>query len=77
MVAEKEIKQTLCVENIVKANHWYYSNLDVSERVGPEVDLAWAVRINSPQLKADIDKWLKAFKWTAKFKNIYRKYMIG
>ena len=76
MVAEKEIKQTLCVENIAKANHWYFSNLDVSERVGPEVDLAWAVRINSPQLKADIDKWLKAFKRTAKFKNIYRKYVI-
>lgn len=76
MVSESEIKQTLCVENIAKANQWYYSNIDIATVVGSEVDLAWGVRQNAVGLKADIDKWLKSFKKTSKFKHIYRKYVI-
>ncbi|MCR5697488.1 MAG: transglycosylase SLT domain-containing protein [Marinilabiliaceae bacterium] len=76
MVADNEIKQTLCVENIAKANQWYYSNIDISTVIGQEVDLAWGVRSNAVGLKTDIDKWLKTFKKTSKFKHIYRKYVI-
>lgn len=76
LVAEREVSRTLCLETIVRANKWYYPNLDFSVAVGPEYDLAWGVRPNAELLKADIDEWLRGFKKTPKFKQIFRKYVI-
>ncbi len=76
LVAEREIKQALSLEMIVRANRWYYPNLDYSMAVGPEFDLAWAVRHSSEKLKTDIDQWLRQFKQTPRFKQIFRKYVI-
>ncbi|MCQ2229291.1 MAG: transglycosylase SLT domain-containing protein [Bacteroidales bacterium] len=76
LVSEEEVRQTLALENIARANKWYYPNLDVATGVTPEYDLSWGVRTNAVNLKADIDEWLKEFKTTQRFKQIYRKYVI-
>lgn len=76
LVAEKEIKYSLSLENIAKANQWYYSNLDITFPMTQEYDLAWGIRSSSTLLEEDINKWLKAFKKTPRFKQIYRKYII-
>lgn len=76
LVAEKEIKYTLSLENIAKANRWYYPSLDISFPITQEYDLSWGIRPNSVELKEDINKWLSSFKKTSRFKQIYRKYVI-
>lgn len=76
LVAEQEVARTLCLETIVRANKWYYPNLDFSVGVGPKYDLAWGVRPNSELLISDINSWLRDFKKTSKFKTIFRKYII-
>ncbi len=76
LVAEREIKQTLALEMIVRANRWYYPNLDYSVPFGDEYDLAWAVRPSAKLLQNDINSWLKKFKQTPSFKTIFRKYVI-
>lgn len=76
LVAESEIKYTISLENIARANKWFYPNIDISFAISDEYDLSWAMRHESIQLKADIDLWLKEFKKTPRFKQIYRKYFI-
>lgn len=76
LVAEHEIKKTVCLESVAKASQWYYDNLEMGPAVSADNDLAWGVRPSSENLKNDISKWLRAFKRTSLFKRIYRKYVI-
>lgn len=76
MVAESEIKQCLCIENVARANRWYYPNIDVSLPLTDEYDMSWAVRNNADSLKRDVDKWLTSFMKTSRFKAIFRKYIL-
>lgn len=76
LVAEGEVKMTLCLESMAKANMWYYDQLQIGPAISDELDLAWGVRLSSPNLRADISQWMRTFKKTSKFKRIYRKYVI-
>lgn len=76
LVAEREIRQTLCLESIARACQWYYDSLEVGPAVSGELNMSWGVRVNSPDLRDDVSKWMKGFKRTALFKRIYRKYVI-
>lgn len=76
MVSEGEIKQALCLENIARANKWYYDNLAIGPALTGVVDMSWGVRTTSPELRDDISRWLADFKQSRRFKRIYRKYVI-
>ncbi len=76
LVADRELSRTLCLENVARASKWYYDSLDISTTVGPEYDLAWAVRHASPELRKDISQWTAKFKKTARYKRLIRKYII-
>ncbi len=76
LVAENEVKRAVALENIARANKWYYSNLDVSVALTDNNDLVWGVRSNATKLLVDINEWLSEFKHTQRFKRIYRKYVI-
>jgi len=73
-VANGEIDYTVCDENVAKLNNTYYSNLDVSVKVGFPQDVAWAVRKQSYEWKLYVDEWIKNFKATKKYKFLYHKY---
>lgn len=76
LVAEHEVDKAVALENIARANKWYYPNLDVSIQLTDNKNLAWGVRKNASQLLSDIDSWLVKFRTTQRFKRIYRKYVI-
>lgn len=76
LVAENELKHTIALDNIARANAWYYPNLDVATAITPEYDLAWGLRQTSTKLKENIDTWFRTFKKSSRFKQIYRKYVI-
>ena len=75
LVDAREVKQTLCFENVAKASRWRYDSLDISLKVMQDKDMAWGVRPGAEALQEDINKWLKTFKKSPKFKQIYRKYV--
>ena len=76
LVAEHEVNKAIALENIARANKWYYPNLDVSVPLTANNDLTWGVRLNATALRTDIDQWLSEFRKTQRFKRIYRKYII-
>ncbi len=76
LVADNEIPMTVCLESVAKANLWYCDNLMIGPAISGQLDLAWGVRLSSPDLRDDISSWMKGFKKTSKFKRIYRKYVI-
>ena len=76
MVADNEVHQCLCLENIARVNKWLYPVLDVSLALTPEYDMSWGVRPESAELKTDIDRWLVEFMKGQRFKAIFRKYII-
>ncbi len=76
MVGEREIPRTIAPETIARANAWFYPTLDCSTKLTDNTDMSWATRASSPKLAEDLSAWIKSFRKTAKFRQIYRKYMV-
>ncbi|PWD97975.1 MltF family protein [Marinilabilia rubra] len=77
LVAQGEIKYTVCDENLARVNLNYYPNLDVETAISFPQKLSWAVRKNSPDLLNVINNWLISFKKTKQYSNIYQKYYLN
>jgi membrane-bound lytic murein transglycosylase F len=73
-VALGEIDYTICDENVGLVNTTYFPQLDVGTAVSFPQNVAWAVNLKSDSLKAEIDKWIKAFKQTSSYTLLYDKY---
>jgi membrane-bound lytic murein transglycosylase F len=73
-VATQEIKYTVADKNIAMVNQWQYPNIDASLSISLDQKIAWATRKNGKKLTKSINKWLKDFKKTKKFKILYNKY---
>ena len=74
MVALGEIDYTICDENVGLVNATYFPQIDVSTAVSFPQNVAWAVNLKSDSLRAQIDIWIREFKNTTSYSNIYSKY---
>lgn len=74
LVSTGKIDYTVCDENVAKVNEKYYPNIDIKTAISFPQNMAWAVRKESNDLEKEINKWLKKFKKTLKFRIIYNKY---
>lgn len=74
MVSRGEIEYTVSDQHVAMVNQTYYSNIDISTAVSFEQNIAWATHKGSEDLLEELNTWLKAFKKTAKYNYIYRKY---
>lgn len=74
MVANGEIKYTVCDENVAKVNQTYYPNLDIATPISFPQNIAWAVRRNSPEWLSYLNNWIINFKKTKEFAILYKKY---
>jgi membrane-bound lytic murein transglycosylase F len=74
MVAEGEIKYTVADDNLASIYASYYPILDIDVPISFSQKLAWAVRKNTPQLEAELNDWLRAFKKETVYYIIYNKY---
>ncbi len=77
LVANGEISYTVCDENLARVNKNYYNNIDVETPISFPQKIAWAMRPESQALQDVVNKWLKSFKKTARFKRIYQKYYLN
>jgi membrane-bound lytic murein transglycosylase F len=73
-VALGEIDYTICDENVGLVNTTYFPDLDVGTAVSFPQNVAWAVRLKSDSLKAEIDSWVKEFRLTSRYAILYNKY---
>jgi membrane-bound lytic murein transglycosylase F len=73
-VANGEIEFTVSDEHVAQVNQTYYANIDIQTPLSFSQNLSWAVRHDTPLLKAAIDEWMSDFTKTRQYANLYAKY---
>ncbi|MFP4288312.1 MAG: transglycosylase SLT domain-containing protein [Bacteroidota bacterium] len=73
-VANGEIEYTVSDEHVAMVNQTYYPNIDIQTPLSFSQNLSWAVRHDTPLLKEAIDEWMRKFKQTRQYANLYAKY---
>ena len=74
MVLSDEIKYTVSDDNIANLFATYYPILDIDVPISFSQRIAWASRVNSPQLAESVNKWLAYVKKDVYYYIIYNKY---
>lgn len=74
MVANGEIEYTVSDEHVAQVNQTYYPNIDIQTPLSFPQNLSWAVRHDTPLLQQAIDEWMKEFKQSRQYANLYSKY---
>lgn len=69
-----KIDYTIADELIALTNQSYYHDLDVSVAISFPQRIAWVVRKQSPELKDEIDRWIRKIKADGTLDKIYKKY---
>lgn len=74
LVANGTIDYTIADENFAMVNKSYYKNIDILTPVSFSQNLAWGVRKQSDSLLIILNNWIRSFKQTKEYQNIYDKY---
>jgi len=74
MVAGGAINYTVSHEHLARVNAGYFKNIDFLTPMSFPQKLSWAVRHNAPQLQAALNSWMKEFKETPRFAQLYNRY---
>jgi len=73
-VANGEIEFTVTDQTLGMVNSIYYPDLDVGTLLSLPQQIAWAVRMNAPDLQVAVNSWLASMKESGRFKILYDKY---
>lgn len=73
-VSKGEIEYTIADDNIAKVNKTYFNNIDASLRISFTQRSAWAIRKNSDELEATVNKWFEEAKGDYTCDYLYHKY---
>jgi membrane-bound lytic murein transglycosylase F len=73
-VANGEIDFTMSDEHVAQVNQTYYANIDIQTPMSFSHNLSWAVRHDTPLLKEAVDQWMREFKTTRQYANLFAKY---
>lgn len=73
-VSQGEIDYTVAEEDVALVNATYYSNIDVKTPISFPQKIAWATRINAPQLLETVNAWIQGMKKQTDYYVIYNKY---
>ena len=73
-LSEGDIAYTVAAENLAALRAGEYSNLVVRPLIGPPQQVAWAVRLNAPELRGRLDQWIAAKRKSGLLAVLYRKY---
>ncbi|WKN46050.1 transglycosylase SLT domain-containing protein [Tunicatimonas pelagia] len=74
MVADGEIDFTVAKEDLALVNATYHSIIDVNTPISFPQKIAWATRINAPDLLEAVNAWIRSMKQEADYYVIYNKY---
>ncbi len=74
MVVDGQLKYTISDNNIASINASYYPVLNIEVPISFSQRIAWAVRLNSPELLKAVNEWLSEFRKEIDYYVIYNKY---
>ena len=75
-LAEGVIGYTVAAENVAALKAGEYTNLVIKPAIGPPQPIVWAVRTNSPALRAALNQWIEAKRKSGLLAVLYRKYFL-
>jgi membrane-bound lytic murein transglycosylase F len=75
-VASGEVEFTVMQSNVAELKEAEFTNLKVRPVVGQVHSVSWAVRRNSPELLAELNRWIAEKKNAATLAALYRKYFV-
>jgi membrane-bound lytic murein transglycosylase F len=75
-IARGEVEFTVMQANLAALKEAEFSNLKVRPVVGRKHGVAWAVRRNSPELLAELNRWIEDKQNEGLFARLYKKYFV-
>lgn len=75
-IARGEVEFTVMQSNLAALKEAEFSNLKVRPVVGRRHGVAWAVRKNSPELLAELNRWIEDKQNEGLFARVYKKYFV-
>ena len=75
-IARGEVEFTVMQSNLAALKEAEFSNLKVRPVVGHKHSVSWAVRRNSPELLAELNRWIEDKQNEGLFALLYKKYFI-
>ncbi|HEX8145756.1 MAG TPA: transporter substrate-binding domain-containing protein [Pyrinomonadaceae bacterium] len=75
-IARGEVEFTVMQSNLAALKEAEFSNLKVRPVLGRKHGVAWAVRKNSPELLAELNRWIEDKKNEGLFSRTYKKYFV-
>jgi membrane-bound lytic murein transglycosylase F len=73
-VASGELEYTICDERIAQAVQSIYPQIDIATVVSFPQNISWGIRMNSPELQTELNKWLNQMKSSSMLAILYNKY---
>jgi membrane-bound lytic murein transglycosylase F len=75
-IARGEVEFTVMQSNLAALKEAEFSNLKVRPVLGRKHGVAWAVRKNSPELLAELNRWIEDAQNEALRARLYKKYFV-
>jgi membrane-bound lytic murein transglycosylase F len=75
-IARGEVEFTVMQSNLAALKEAEFSNLKVRPVVGRTHGVAWALRKNSPELMAELNRWIEDKQNEGLFSRTYKKYFV-
>jgi membrane-bound lytic murein transglycosylase F len=75
-IARGEVEFTVMQSNLAALKEAEFSNLKVRPVLGRKHGVAWAVRKNSPELMAELNRWIEDKQNQGRFARLYKKYFV-
>ena len=75
-IARGEVEFTVMQANVAALKEAEFSNLKVRPVLGRKHGVAWAVRKNSPELLAELNRWIEDKQNEGLFARTYKKYFV-
>jgi membrane-bound lytic murein transglycosylase F len=75
-VARGEVEFTVMQANLAELKGAEFRNLKVRPVLGRKHEVAWAVRKNSPELLAELNRWIEDKKNEGLLARLYKKYFV-
>ncbi len=75
-VSTGDFNFTVSPENLAKLKAGYFENIRTKPTMGPEHEVAWAVRRNAPVLLDSLNAWIEARRGTSWYRELYNRFFV-
>ncbi|MCC8146858.1 MAG: transglycosylase SLT domain-containing protein [Bacteroidales bacterium] len=74
MVSKGEISYTVSEDDLAQLNKTYFRNINISLNISHPQRSSWAVRLSSPELAQEINKWFEENQDKPEYRSIIKRY---